>query len=487
MLFLFLPRNVTVPEVTGAKSAFEAEQKLTEAELKLAPAPKQEVSTEAPPGTVISQTPAAGEKAEKDSEVAILIAIGDGNATVPKITGLELVTADKALRSAKLTVGQITPQPPDPDGTDRESDPRRRRRRADGHADQRIFRHSPPLPRAWTARQEKNAAEKAAKKAVGGPVPAVKPGTTAAALSQQVAALGIVPKTVNAYNKAERGTVFATDPRAGTELEAGDTLTLFVSAGLPQLAFDDGETSCWSTANAKPLDSIARGSAVEKDPTFAPAGRRVAYTTDAQIYVIDLDKPDRGRAPAHRRRARSTAIPRGLRPSTATSSPWPRPTDGESELCFGAITARRMAPSCKPEPGTLITRAIHWTRGGREILAFARRDALGQSGIMRWRSTRPYSTRPGDWSAGAFVTDVSTPGEGAVDAAVSPDGKRLAVAANFGSDAFRLYLTRAGDFPLSQAKETRLRACKIAWRARFQGSSPSSRRTRRATRRWARS
>ena len=31
LLFLFLPRNVVVPDVTGAKSAFEAEKKLTKA------------------------------------------------------------------------------------------------------------------------------------------------------------------------------------------------------------------------------------------------------------------------------------------------------------------------------------------------------------------------------------------------------------------------------------------------------------------------
>src|SRR6476469_8568701 len=91
LLFLFLPRNVVVPDVVGAKSAFEAEQKLTEAQLK----------------------PAAGEKAKKDSEVEILVAVGNGKVRVPKITGLRLAAADKVLRAAQLTVGQIQPQPPD--------------------------------------------------------------------------------------------------------------------------------------------------------------------------------------------------------------------------------------------------------------------------------------------------------------------------------------------------------------------------------------
>ena len=113
-LFLFLPKNVVVPEVTGAKSTFEAEKKLTEAELKLSPATKQKVSTEAPPGTVIGQTPAAGEKAEKDSEVAIEIAVGNGKIEVPSVVGKTQADAEKIFREASLTIGQVSPQPPDP-------------------------------------------------------------------------------------------------------------------------------------------------------------------------------------------------------------------------------------------------------------------------------------------------------------------------------------------------------------------------------------
>ncbi len=114
LLFLFLPRNVTVPEVTGSKSTFEAEKKLVEADLKLAPAPKEKVSTEAPPGTVIGQTPAAGEKAKKDSEVALEIAVGNGKVQVPNVVGQTQAEAEKTLREKGLTIGQLQPQPPDP-------------------------------------------------------------------------------------------------------------------------------------------------------------------------------------------------------------------------------------------------------------------------------------------------------------------------------------------------------------------------------------
>ena len=38
------------------------------------------------------------------------------------------------------------------------------------------------------------------------------------------------------------------------------------------------------------------------------------------------------------------------------------------------------------------------------------------------------------------MTDIDTPGKGVLDAAVSPDGKRLALVSNQGSSSFRLWL-----------------------------------------------
>src|ERR687893_1853143 len=78
ILYMLLPKNVVVPDVVGKESTFAAEETLTDAELKLAGATKEKVDPEAEPGSVIGQTPKAGEKAEKESEVAILVAVGDG-------------------------------------------------------------------------------------------------------------------------------------------------------------------------------------------------------------------------------------------------------------------------------------------------------------------------------------------------------------------------------------------------------------------------
>ena len=48
LLFLFLPKNVDVPDVVGKKSAFEAEKVITEAGLKLAPQDEGEGRPEGP-------------------------------------------------------------------------------------------------------------------------------------------------------------------------------------------------------------------------------------------------------------------------------------------------------------------------------------------------------------------------------------------------------------------------------------------------------
>ncbi len=115
-LYLLLPKNVVVPDVVGSPSSFEAEKELIEADLVLNATPKQKVAPDAKPGSVVGQTPKAGEKAEKGAPVTIEIAVGDGKISVPKVTGLTLADAEAALRDKKLTLGQSSPQPPDPEG-----------------------------------------------------------------------------------------------------------------------------------------------------------------------------------------------------------------------------------------------------------------------------------------------------------------------------------------------------------------------------------
>ena len=112
MLFLLLPKHVSVPDVVGSKGVFAAQEKLTRAGLVLG-GREETPSTKAEPGTILAQSPPAGTDAEKDSAVSIEIAVSNGETKVPKLTGLTLVDAEKKLRGANLTKGAISVNPPD--------------------------------------------------------------------------------------------------------------------------------------------------------------------------------------------------------------------------------------------------------------------------------------------------------------------------------------------------------------------------------------
>jgi len=131
-------------------------------------------------------------------------------------------------------------------------------------------------------------------------------------------------------------------------------------------------------------------------------------------------------------------------------------TDGDRDLCFGRITRDGVTPDCIADPEVSVGVAFHWSQDGKTI--FGAGVGADADGEVRWRSDRPFSTDPGDWRGGEIVN------EDARDAALSPDGKTLAVAAHTAEDRpYELYLTKPGNIDLNNAKSTSVRACKIAW------------------------
>ncbi len=138
--------------------------------------------------------------------------------------------------------------------------------------------------------------------------------------------------------------------------------------------------------------------------------------------------------------------------------------DGDRDLCLGGISGGGMDTGCIDEPKIAIGSAIHWAPNGKSILAGGVETASGKFGVVRWKSKKAFSADPGDWGKGRFVTDTSKPGEGVKEAALSPDGRRLALVSNVGGGPFELVLAKPGDFPMTNAKETGVRACKVSWR-----------------------
>jgi hypothetical protein len=143
--------------------------------------------------------------------------------------------------------------------------------------------------------------------------------------------------------------------------------------------------------------------------------------------------------------------------------------NGDRDLCLGQTTKDGMSPKCIQEPSFTVTRTIHWAADGRSILAFGIKGGEGSGvfGMVRWKVKRgkpAFSPDVSDWTKGHFVTDIDKTNKGVIDAALSPDGKRLALITNQGSSFFRLWLGKPGDFLLTSAKPTPVRACKLAWR-----------------------
>jgi dipeptidyl aminopeptidase/acylaminoacyl peptidase len=142
--------------------------------------------------------------------------------------------------------------------------------------------------------------------------------------------------------------------------------------------------------------------------------------------------------------------------------------DGASDLCLGRVGDDGMRVRCKPEPGFSIEREINWAPDGKTILAWGfKPSAAGgtpEFGMVRWRTGTPFSADPDDWTSGRFVTDTSVEGQGVLDAAISPDGKRMAVTKLGSSGRSELYLTKPGDFDLVDATRPGVEACKAIWR-----------------------
>jgi beta-lactam-binding protein with PASTA domain len=477
LLFLFLPRNVVVPDVTGTKSAFEAEKKLTKAQLKLAPTPKEKVSTSAAPGTVIGQTPAAGEKAKKDSEVTVEVAVGNGKVQVPNLVGKTQAEADPILEKVNLTVGGVQPQPPDPKAKIESQIP----------AANEVVKEGKPIQIFLATIKDKKNGSKDKKKDGGGggggggkaaavTLPAL--GGAVGDAAQAAADAGVIPVKVTEFSAKKKGEVIRTEPPAGTKLKAGDKVKIVVSGGFPELTYDDGKNILLANgANGKRFPAVAKGPTEDTDPTFSADGTKIAYVGNRRVFIKDLAKKDEPAVAVtdagdkFNDLAWAPTVDQNLIAMFRDKSPGSKPEDQhkDQDLCLQQVTKDPQAPQCKDEPDFNVVKTVRWSYDGKSIFALGTKlDATGQPkafGIVRWRSKKPFSADMNDWSAGKFESDISNPEKGVIDWAPSPDGKTVAAVANFDSDAFQLYFAKPKDFLLTDAKPQGVRACKVAWRS----------------------
>jgi beta-lactam-binding protein with PASTA domain len=491
LIALFLltrPKQTTVPNLAKVESVFAAQKLVTAAGLKLSPQVGQVSKPGVQPGSVVDQDPKAGAHVKHGSLVTIQIALGSTSAKVPKVIGLNPVQADQALRASGFVLGTVSPQPPDPNGKIGSQIPGVGDTVAKGTP---VAVFLPPTAAALAKAGKKGAAAGAGAGAAAGAgagaaaaaggggsgaaaggaggaiaIPAVKGNVLQAA--SQLSQLGLVPSTVKQLNPATAGTLFGTNPAAGTKVKTGAPVSLLVSAGFPSIAYDDGKSiHVISGATSNPTITVPPGAAPQTEPSWSVDGQNLIYTQGGQLFELAVNQKG--------------AQPRAVSaPGTNFHDPSFAPTrkdnviafidrkGGTGRLCFGTLGPFTLNPDCTSAPGFDLGSQIAWSPDGTAILVFgAKTSDRHVFGLLEFLSNVAFSTHASDWGAGKMVTNDLHQAQGVIAGRWSPDGKQLALAANFGTGDFHLFLTTSNDFMLQSkaAKATPIRACQLSWRS----------------------
>jgi beta-lactam-binding protein with PASTA domain len=472
-IILLAPKQSVVPNLTKAKSVFDAQKMLIPLGLKLQPQPALKPVANATAGSIVAQAPAAGTKAKRGTSVLVTVAVASAKQVkVPNVVGSTPVIADTTLRGVGLMLGAVSPQPPNPNGTIVTQIPAK----GTVAAGTPIAVFLKPAVSATagkgtgtnTTSGSGGGNGSTAAKAVAIPAVAAAGGTIAAAAKLSQA--GFVPMTVKQFSTAPAGTLAGTNPPAGRPLAPGAKVTLIVSAGFPQVSYDndstirvvDGASGKMTAALPPPPPGQ-----LQDEASWSPDGKRLVYVqgTSNSGQLMQIVPSKKGAQPT----AVSHAGINARYPVFAPSSPSSVLAfigGGGKKLCFGAVGPNPLNSNCTFHPGWSLGRQVAWAPDGREILvAGAQNGHPGTFGLIQFLSNVPYSGHATDWGQGKVVTSTTTAGQGVIAGAFSPDGKQIALLSNIGGGSFHVVLAPRGDYSLAPpATVTALAGCRLAWR-----------------------
>ena len=202
------PASVTVPNVTGQSSA-TAESTLLAKSFNVSTNYKHASASQ---GTVIGESPAAGQSVAKGSTVILTVSSGPSQLTVPNVAGDSLATASNKLGSDGLQVGSVSYQTSNsvPSGD--------------------VISTSPSSGSQVAPNSSVNLTVSSGSSTA---VPNVA-GDTVAKATTTLENAGFTVASQNQYQTSSTvpsGDVISTTPASGTQEPAGTSVTLTVSSG----------------------------------------------------------------------------------------------------------------------------------------------------------------------------------------------------------------------------------------------------------------
>jgi beta-lactam-binding protein with PASTA domain len=446
-----------VPKLIGQTQA-QAALTLQNAGLALSPAAPQKKVSKGRVGAIVAQTPGAGRRVKTGSQVSIVVAVGTGTRKVPSVVGLTLADAEKKLRASGLSIvlpqlppgvdagkAKVSTQIPSPGEVVKANEP------------VSVFVPPPVKPKPTT-------------------LPAIA-GETAAGAAAALTKLGAVVTESRRFDPRPTGAVIGQVPPKGSTLKPGQKVVLVVSAGYPELAYSDGNNIVLIRgSDGSTVKSLAATPDTEDEPSWQPNGTLVAYrrgpsgNPDAgRIWVVDATKAPVGARPI-------TPGPDDRRPAFSPDGrvlAYIHSSGGtNNDLCFVRVAAPG-TPSCIRDASISVDRPT-WAPDGRAILTVATDPTdANQTELLEYASTQPFSARQSDWVSQGLVSNAwhgKRRGEGVLFAAWSPDGKSVAIVANWGAanlSFFHVFMSAASADVLGRPVSVvpQIRACEVAWRS----------------------
>lgn len=265
--------EVVVPDVTNM-TVVEAQNLLGKQEFKVELEEKYGDPDKYKPGTVMEQSPAAGEKRKQRSLVILTICRGAELKGVPNIVGMSLEKGEKILESAGFKIGKIE------------------KKHIDGKRLGSILSQTPKAvdkaPKGSEIDLVINEGDKEIPNIIGKPITIAKKMLEDAELK-----LGEIKKIND--NSAAKDTVLATNPNVGSKLSAGDVVSITVAegSGVKKNTYIDFIVPGSGEASVKIVLNDDRGNTTlyeGKQPGGVRLRQRVEYLGSAKVQFICNNK-----------------------------------------------------------------------------------------------------------------------------------------------------------------------------------------------------